>query len=86
MDYALDFDPQLPDLGRAFDRDTVMRLFEQHWPPTEPAPQKILSCRLRDTKYQPGKRCVATYELAVEPAAGAYPSRSAPAGSCRDQN
>ena len=71
MDHPLDFDPQLPDLRRAFDRDAVMRLFEQHWPPTEPAPQKILSARLKDTKYQPSTRCVATYELTVEPAAGA---------------
>ena len=71
MDHSLDFDPQLPDLGRAFDRDTVIRLFEQHWPPTEPAPQKILSARLKDTKYQPSTRCVATYELTAEQAAGA---------------
>jgi hypothetical protein len=71
MDHPLDFDPQLPDLRLAFDRDMVIRLFEQHWPPTAPAPHKIHSCRLRDTKYQPTTRCLATYDLALELADGA---------------
>jgi hypothetical protein len=66
MDHSLDFDPQLPDLRLAFDRDLVIRQFEQHWPPTAPAPHKIHSCRLRDTKYQPAIRCLATYDLALE--------------------
>ena len=71
MDHPLDFDPQLPDLRLAFDRDLVIQLFEQHWPPTAAPPQKILSCRLRDTKYQPATRCLATYDLALELADGA---------------
>jgi len=66
MDHALDFDPQLPGLRHAFDRDWVSQLFEAHWPPTLPPPAKILSCRLQDTKYQPRKRCVTTYELKLE--------------------
>jgi hypothetical protein len=66
MDHPLDFDPQLPDLRLAFDRDMVIRQFERHWPPTAPAPRKIHSCRLRDTKYQPAIRCLATYDLALE--------------------
>jgi hypothetical protein len=66
MEHPLDFDPQLPDLRLAFDRDSVIRQFEQHWPPTAPAPRKIHSCRLRDTKYQPATRCLATYDLALE--------------------
>ena len=66
MDRPLDFDPQLPDLRLAFDRGMVIQQFEQHWPPTAPAPHKILSCRLRDTKYQPATRCLATYDLALE--------------------
>jgi len=66
MDHPLDFDPQLPDLRLAFDRDRVIREFERRWPPTAPAPRTIHSCRLRDTKYQPATRCLATYDLALE--------------------
>lgn len=74
MDQQFDFDPQMPALALAFDRDAVARLFEEHWP--EPiagvaAPVTITSCRLQDVKYQPAKRCVTTYELLVERPGGA---------------
>ncbi|GIV96818.1 MAG: hypothetical protein KatS3mg057_1475 [Herpetosiphonaceae bacterium] len=75
MEYRLDFDPQLPMLALAFDLDAVARLFEQRWPRTSEhsagAPLTIERCRLQDVKYQPGVRCVTTYELlAEEPGAG----------------
>jgi hypothetical protein len=62
-----DFDPQLPALPLAFDRDAVAQLFAEHWPESQGGtPVTIRSCRLQDTKYQPATRCVTTYELLVE--------------------
>lgn len=67
MVQQFDFDPQLPALPLAFDRDAVARLFAEHWPePQAGEPATIRSCRLQDTKYQPATRCVTTYELLVE--------------------
>src|SRR5215213_9886382 len=72
MVQQFDFDPQLPALPLAFDRDAVARLFAEHWPePQAGAPVTIRSCRLQDTKYQPATRCVTTYELLVERPSGA---------------
>ena len=71
MDHPLDFDSQLPDLRLAFDRDLVLRQFEQHWPATAPALRTIRAGKLQDTKYQPGVRCLATYGLTAELADGA---------------
>jgi hypothetical protein len=69
-----DFDSQLPDLAVAFDRDAVARLFEQRWPGPTPTPQ-ISRVKPQDTKYQPARRCVTTYELLAE-RAGAAPERT----------
>jgi hypothetical protein len=76
MDQQFDFDPQLPDLAMAFDRDAVARLFEQQWPGHDDggAP-RITKVKPQDTKYQPGKRCVTTFELLAE-RAGAPPQRT----------
>jgi hypothetical protein len=63
MDNPYAFDPQLPDLALAFDRDAVARLFEQRWPGEPPRISKV---KPQDTKYQPGRRCVTTYELLAE--------------------
>jgi hypothetical protein len=65
MDNPYAFDPQLPDLALAFDRDAVARLFEQRWPGSGAAP-RITKVKPQDTKYQPGRRCVITYELLAE--------------------
>jgi hypothetical protein len=65
MDNPYAFDPQLPDLALAFDRDAVARLFEQRWPGAGNAP-RITRVKPQDTKYQPGRRCVTTYELLAE--------------------
>src|SRR5262245_53866607 len=74
MDNPYGFDLQLPDLALAFDRDAVARLFEQRWPgPGEPP--RITRVKPQDTKYQPGRRCVTTYELSAE-RAGAAPQRT----------
>lgn len=65
--HLYDFDPQLPALARAFDREAVIRLFAEDWPTAlaERSHISISSCRLQDTKYQPGRRCVTTYELEI---------------------
>jgi hypothetical protein len=65
MDGSLDFDPQLADLPFMFDREAVARRFEQRWPARGAAPT-IARCRPQDTKYQPTRRCVTTYELLLE--------------------
>src|SRR5262245_26609059 len=65
MDNSYAFDPQLPDLALAFDREGVARLFEQRWPGPS-APPRITKVKPQDTKYQPGRRCVTTYELLAE--------------------
>jgi hypothetical protein len=75
MDQTFDFDPQLPNLTLAFDRDAVARLFEQHWPGRDGGPLRITKVKSQDTKYQPGKRCVTTYELLAE-RADAAPQRT----------
>jgi aminoglycoside phosphotransferase (APT) family kinase protein len=71
MDHPLDFDARLPLLRQAFDRELVVQRFEQEWPAAQPAPRKVLSCRLQDTKYQPSVRCTTIYQLMLEPADGA---------------
>ncbi|HEX9342968.1 MAG TPA: hypothetical protein VF995_05065 [Actinomycetota bacterium] len=50
------FDPDLPSLPQAFDPRTVARLFA-------PAGGAVGQLRRQDTKYQPGVRCVVTYEV-----------------------
>jgi hypothetical protein len=65
MEHSLDFDPQLADLPFLFDREAVARRFEQRWPARGAAPT-ITKCRPQDTKYQPTRRCVTTYELLAE--------------------
>jgi hypothetical protein len=65
MENLYAFDTQLPDLALAFDREAVARLFEQRWPGTGSAP-RITKVKPQDTKYQPGRRCVTTYELLAE--------------------
>ncbi|HEX5690470.1 MAG TPA: hypothetical protein VFX76_10740, partial [Roseiflexaceae bacterium] len=65
MAQAFDFDPTLPDLALPFDLDAVARLFEQRWPGPG-APPRITKVKAQDTKYQPAKRLVTTYELVGE--------------------
>ena len=69
MDYRFDVDPHLPALPMAFDLDAVSRLFEERWPVhggLARAHVPVNARRLLDTKYQPSKRCVTSYELLVE--------------------
>src|SRR5258707_13185879 len=75
MASTFDFDPQLPDLALAFDRDTVARLFERQWPGRDGGPPQITKVKPQDTKYQPGKRCVTTHELLAD-RKGAPPHRT----------
>ena len=73
MIHQLDFDPQLPALSLILDTDAVGRLFAEHWPASKHAARPIgviRACRLQDVKYQPSVRCVATYELLVDPPSG----------------
>src|SRR3954471_14273159 len=65
MSYTFDFDPQLPALPLAFDLTAVAQLFAEQWPRAEAGPIEITKCKLQDTKYQPGRRCVTTYALTV---------------------
>jgi hypothetical protein len=65
MDDPYAFDSQLPDLALAFDRDGVARLFEQRWPGPG-HPPRVSNVKPQDTKYQPGRRCVTTYQLLAE--------------------
>ena len=65
MAHAFEFDPALPDLALPFDHEAVARLFEQRWPGAQPAP-RITKVKAQDTKYQPTKRLVTTYELIGE--------------------
>jgi hypothetical protein len=51
-----------------FDLDSVGALFERHWTATsqpETAHVSVTARALKDVKYQPGVRCVSTYELVV---------------------
>jgi len=53
---AFDFDPDLPGLPQALDPAAVARLFA-------PPGGAVGQLRRQDTKYQPGVRCVVTYEV-----------------------
>lgn len=65
MNHTFDFDPQLPALPLAFNLAAVARLFAEQWPRVEAAPVELTTCKLQDTKYQPGRRCVTTYALTI---------------------
>jgi hypothetical protein len=69
-EHQLNFDPQLPDLQRVLDRDWVVRRFAEQWPSSGTAPRAVIAGRLQDTKYQPRKRCVATYQLQLDTTGG----------------
>lgn len=69
MSQGLGFDPQLPDLPLALDPAAAQRLFEERWR-TQGRPLQVRSCKRQDVKYQPGRRCVATYVLLTDGAAG----------------
>ena len=71
MEYRFDFDDQLPDLPIAFDLDAVGQLFQEKKVGVDLAPEEGYTVRvtkLQDTKYQPSKRCVTTYEMQLEKA------------------
>ncbi|MEN9934758.1 MAG: hypothetical protein RLZZ387_1337 [Chloroflexota bacterium] len=70
MAQELGFDPELPELGRLFDLAAVGRLFEDGVLSKE-RPARVRSCKLQDTKYQPGRCCVTTYVLQTEGEGGA---------------
>lgn len=69
MTELLGFDPLLPDLPLVHDLAAVGRLFEGRWE-AEGRPAQVRSAKLQDVKYQPGRRCVATYALGTEGAGG----------------
>ena len=63
-----DFDSHLPLLPLVFDLDSAGELFERRW--IEGRQQgavqvSVTAQSLQDVKYQPGLRCVSTYELLV---------------------
>jgi hypothetical protein len=64
---ALDFDPRLPDLPLVLDLAGVGELFGRRWFPANGSaqPAAVQARRLMDAKYEPGRRCVAVYELAL---------------------
>lgn len=69
MEYRFDFDNQLPDLPLAFDLEEVSRIFSSGLPRQAGDPsgfQPVHVRRMQDLKYQPARRCVATYEIRLE--------------------
>jgi hypothetical protein len=56
-------DPTLPALPLAFDLESLSSRFEELWKQTRGEPFAVTRCRRIDTRYEPGRRCVATYEL-----------------------
>jgi hypothetical protein len=50
-------DSALPRIAESFDLPAVARLFERAWR------RPIIRCTLLSTRYEPGARCVTTYEL-----------------------
>lgn len=58
-------DPSLPALRLALDPQHVRERFSLHWPGRGRPPGEIAGCVRRDTKYTPGVRLVAAYELQV---------------------
>jgi hypothetical protein len=69
MSEGLGFDRQLPDLPLALDPAAAQRLFEERWR-QEGRPLQARSSKRQDVKYQPGRRCVATYVLVADGPAG----------------
>ena len=70
MEYRFDFDEYLPELPMGFDLEAVSQLFQERWPSFHrlgKAPEIIHARRIQDVKYYPGRRCIFTYELQVEP-------------------
>jgi hypothetical protein len=64
-----DFDPALPLLNLVFDLTAVGELFGDHWRkegPREGTHVSVRARKLQDVKYQPGLRCICTYELSVD--------------------
>ena len=57
------FDPKLPLLPLAFDFASVEELFERRYREEAGHAPSVRVKALQDVKYQPGRRCVATYEL-----------------------
>ncbi|MGH8900583.1 MAG: phosphotransferase [Egibacteraceae bacterium] len=58
-------DPDLPSLDLALDPEHVRERFLVEWPGRGRPPVDISGCVRRDTKYTPGIRLVAAYELEV---------------------
>jgi hypothetical protein len=52
-----DLDAALPDIAGAFDLDGVGRMFAHDWR------MEVTGCALVGARYEPGVRCVTTYEL-----------------------
>jgi hypothetical protein len=65
MSQELGFDRQLPDLPLALNPAAAQRLFEERWR-SEGRQLQVRSCKRQDVKYQPGRRCVATYLLLAD--------------------
>lgn len=59
-------DRDLPALGLALDPEHVRERFALRWPGRSYPPVGISGCVRRDTKYTPGTRLVAAYELVTQ--------------------
>jgi hypothetical protein len=56
-------DPALPALPLAFDVDALSERFQEKWKRVSGQHIAFTGCRRIDTTYEPGVRCLATYEL-----------------------
>src|SRR5919197_1182406 len=57
------FDPALPALPRVFDLEALSSRFAELWAPSGEQPLVVTQCKRVDTRYRPGSRCVAAYDL-----------------------
>jgi hypothetical protein len=64
---GFDFDPDLPRLRDAFDLEAVARMFEAELSVSDGSRpvSSVAARKLLDTKYEPRRWCVTTYELAL---------------------
>jgi phosphotransferase family enzyme len=64
-------DPTLPALPLAFDLGALSSRFEELWKLTRGEGFAVGGCKRIDTRYEPGVRCVTTYELTGDGPGGA---------------
>lgn len=60
-----ELDPALPALPLAFEVEAIAGEFEAIYRRSDPRPVAVSVGRRRDTRYEPGTRCVVTYEISA---------------------